>query len=220
MKTKKIIHTFAFSTLFLALSSVAYAQGEANDYSYVKSSDGQIVRSGFNLCWQDPYSGHEAYCDKKEIVAQNDVPVPPPPAPAPVRESSHYDATVLFHFDSYQLTNDGKAILDDLVAKTKQSQSNGDSVYIEVIGHTDRFGSDSYNQRLSEKRANTVAKYLEAQGVFTTNGEVGQRGVGKANPVVECHKGSFAADVKCLQPNRRVHAIVHINEDGSISTEQ
>lgn len=213
MKTKKIINTLALSTMFLAFANVSYAQSSASDYSYLKSSDGQIVRSGFNLCWQDPYHGNEPYCDKKEVVAQAEVPAPPPVVAAPVREASHYDATVLFHFDSYRLTTENQSILDDLIAKTKQSQNEGDTIYIDVIGHTDRFGSNSYNQSLSEKRANAVAKYLEDHGVYTSSGQVDAKGVGKAKPIVECHKGSFAADVKCLQPNRRVHAIVHINEE-------
>jgi len=39
------------------------------------------------------------------------------------------------------------------------------SSYIDVIGHTDNVGSDASNQRLSERRANTVLNYLVAQGV-------------------------------------------------------
>ena len=36
---------------------------------------------------------------------------------------------------------------------------------IEVAGHTDSTGSDAYNQRLSERRAQSVAQYLEGQGI-------------------------------------------------------
>lgn len=217
MKTKKIIHALGLCSIFLTfgvVAKVAYAQSSNDDgYSYVKTADGQIVRSGYNLCWQDPYHGNEAYCDKKEMVAQNEVVVAPPPPPSPVHEREHYDATVLFNFDSSYLTDESRDILDNLIAKTKEEKVNGDTVYIDVIGHTDRYGTEHYNQKLSERRADTVAHYLEEHGVYTTDGNVYARGVGKANPVVECNEGSFAANVKCLHPNRRVHAIIHINED-------
>ena len=41
-----------------------------------------------------------------------------------------------------------------------------DQTVVEVAGHTDSTGSDQYNQSLSERRANTVASYLQAQGVI------------------------------------------------------
>jgi OmpA-OmpF porin, OOP family len=75
---------------------------------------------------------------------------------------------------------------------------------IELIGHTDRLGSDSYNQELGQNRANTVRNLLVQNGVaenllFTES-------VGKSQPVTN---GCF--DVKnqeklkaCLQPDRRV----------------
>jgi len=52
---------------------------------------------------------------------------------------------------------------------------------VDVIGHTDNTGSDSYNQELSRQRAQTVSSYLRAQGV------AGQRlqtfGMGESQPV-------------------------------------
>lgn len=52
---------------------------------------------------------------------------------------------------------------------------------IEVAGHTDSRGSDSYNQQLSEERASTVAQYLRAQGVMTER--IITVGQGERNPV-------------------------------------
>lgn len=40
-----------------------------------------------------------------------------------------------------------------------------DQTVVEVAGHTDSTGSDAYNQALSERRANSVAQYLQSQGV-------------------------------------------------------
>ncbi len=67
---------------------------------------------------------------------------------------------------------------------------------IEVAGHTDSTGAESYNQALSERRAGTVASYLQSQGV------IGQRvitvGLGETWPMVN---NSSAAG---RQANRRV----------------
>ncbi len=38
-------------------------------------------------------------------------------------------------------------------------------VNIEIQGHTDQIGSDKYNDKLSQRRAETVKKYLIAKGV-------------------------------------------------------
>jgi outer membrane protein OmpA-like peptidoglycan-associated protein len=56
-----------------------------------------------------------------------------------------------------------------------------DKTVIEVAGHTDSTGSDSYNQNLSEERASTVAEYLRAQGVM--NERIITVGQGEGSPV-------------------------------------
>jgi outer membrane protein OmpA-like peptidoglycan-associated protein len=52
---------------------------------------------------------------------------------------------------------------------------------IEVAGHTDSTGSDSYNQQLSERRASSVANYLVGQGI--TQQRLMTVGAGEAHPV-------------------------------------
>jgi outer membrane protein OmpA-like peptidoglycan-associated protein len=54
---------------------------------------------------------------------------------------------------------------------------------IEVAGHTDNTGSAEYNQQLSERRANAVASYLEAQGL--ANNRVVTVGAGETRPVAD-----------------------------------
>jgi len=53
--------------------------------------------------------------------------------------------------------------------------------YIDVYGHTDSDGSDAYNQTLSERRAQSVAAYLETRGVQSAR--VATRGFGETQPV-------------------------------------
>ena len=53
--------------------------------------------------------------------------------------------------------------------------------YIDIIGHTDSKGSKEYNQRLSEKRARSVARYLESREVMSER--VAADGMGEVDPV-------------------------------------
>ena len=54
---------------------------------------------------------------------------------------------------------------------------------VEVAGHTDSTGSAEYNQKLSERRANSVAQYLESQGL--ANNRVVTVGAGATRPVAD-----------------------------------
>ncbi|MGB5333292.1 MAG: OmpA family protein [Woeseiaceae bacterium] len=71
-----------------------------------------------------------------------------------------------------------------------------DKTVVEVAGHTDNTGSESYNQSLSERRAGSVSTYLQAQGINS------QRlitvGMGELRPVAD----NNSADGR--QANRRV----------------
>lgn len=131
----------------------------------------------------------------------------PAPEPAPVAakcepksETITVGAEKLFGFDKSALKAEGKAALDDAAAKIK---ANPEIKAVIVTGHTDRIGSDAYNQKLSERRAKMVADYLVAQGV--DSGMIQSSGKGESSPVVEC-KGTKANKklISCLQPNRRV----------------
>jgi outer membrane protein OmpA-like peptidoglycan-associated protein len=53
--------------------------------------------------------------------------------------------------------------------------------YIDVYGHTDSTGSDSYNQDLSERRATSVADYLSSHGVQAAR--IATRGFGETQPI-------------------------------------
>jgi outer membrane protein OmpA-like peptidoglycan-associated protein len=55
-----------------------------------------------------------------------------------------------------------------------------DRTLVDVVGHTDSTGSDVYNQRLSEERADAVARYLEVNGVDPTR--IGTAGAGESLP--------------------------------------
>jgi len=132
-------------------------------------------------------------------VAPAPAPVPAPapkatPAPGPVKMAFAADA--FFDFDKSVLKAEGKARLKDLVEKIK-------SISLEVViavGHTDSVGTDAYNQKLSERRAEAVKAYLVSLGV--PKSRIYTEGKGESMP---------AADNKTAQgraKNRRVEVEV------------
>ena len=112
----------------------------------------------------------------------------------------------LFDFDKAVLRPEGKKALDtEVIAKIKQVQK---VELVLVTGHTDRLGSQAYNQKLSERRAATVRDYLTSQGV--AKDKIETLGMGKTQPVpgVKCEQKNRKELIACLQPHRRVEVEV------------
>lgn len=86
---------------------------------------------------------------------------------------------VFFDTDKYSLKKAGELELNRL-AKLLIQQSK---MKIQIAGHTDNKGSESYNQKLSENRANTVYKYLIEQGVSPKR--LDYKGFGEQKPITE-----------------------------------
>ena len=128
------------------------------------------------------------------------------PAPEPVAacvpqtETITVEAEKLFGFDKANINEEGKAALDEAAAKIK---ANPVINAVIVTGHTDRIGTDAYNQKLSERRAAQVKEYLTAQGVDQSI--IQTIGKGESEPVVQCVGNKKTKSlVSCLNPNRRV----------------
>ena len=71
-------------------------------------------------------------------------------------------SNITFDFDSSTLKPQFTPILDNVA----QTLTQYNQTVVEVAGHTDNVGTDSYNQALSERRANSVAAYLGSRGVM------------------------------------------------------
>lgn len=71
-------------------------------------------------------------------------------------------SNITFDFDSATLKPQFQPILDNVA----QTLTQYNQTVVEVAGHTDSVGTDSYNQALSERRANSVAAYLGSRGVM------------------------------------------------------
>lgn len=100
-------------------------------------------------------------------------------APTPVAEKVSFASEALFDFDQSTLKPQGKAALDQLLGQL----TGMDLEVIVTVGHTDAVGSDAYNQKLSQRRAEAVKAYLVAQGVETSR--VYTEGKGETQPVAD-----------------------------------
>lgn len=135
------------------------------------------------------------------VVAPAPAPAPvvePPPPPAPKFEKFTMSATELFSFDS-DAVNMPQPKLQELATAIK---GPGAPERIVITGYTDRLGSEQYNQKLSERRAQAVKNYIVEQGV--TADRLVAEGKGEADPIVQCNDKNKADLIKCLAPNRRV----------------
>lgn len=119
-------------------------------------------------------------------VPAPDPAAPPPPPPLP------QGGIVYFDLDSAEITPEAEATLAEMVAAIKGRELGG----ITVAGYTDRSGSASHNEALSQRRADAVASWLAAEGVTATT--VVTEGLGEADPAVPTEDGVV------MQANRRV----------------
>ena len=99
---------------------------------------------------------------------------------------------ITFAFDSSNLQSQFLPVLDNVAG----TLSEYNQTIVEVAGHTDSVGTDSYNQALSERRANSVAGYLGSKGIMQQRMIV--VGAGETRPVASNDTDSGRAQ------NRRV----------------
>jgi outer membrane protein OmpA-like peptidoglycan-associated protein len=130
---------------------------------------------------------------------------PPPPPPAPAPEPAPAPARKVidrltiranFDFDKSTIRKEDMADLDKAVAFVKKYPD----AKVDVEGHTDSRGTDKYNQKLSERRANAVKKYLVDKG--EKSDRITAVGKGEAEPIADnkTDKGRFE--------NRRVEVLI------------
>jgi OOP family OmpA-OmpF porin len=191
-----------------AWNSQARADSRAG---YLTTSDGTPV-IGESACVHTDEWGpgmHYRRCDPSAKLART--------APNPVRVAAKVNPTVpaapplpvpfklavdtLFGFDRIVLKPEGRALLHKLADRIGRADFGG----MEIVGHADRIGSDSYNQLLSERRAGAVRDYLVARGLDSQ--KLSARGVGTSEPATLAGECSGLRGVRlkdCLQPDRYV----------------
>lgn len=217
LNSRIIATLLAAAGLFVA-AGIASAQSSA-ERVYASDTRNEVIKSGTGLCWRTGYwtpgaAANDAAacaCDKDLMPkAKCEAPVTAAAAPAaPVAaapKTCDFTSTLkddqLFAFNKATLTPAAMAQLDKEVI-TRLAQCAQVNLVI-VTGHTDRLGSQQYNQKLSEKRAEAVKDYLVKKGV--KNDVIDTMGAGKTQsvPGVSCDdKLPRKKLIECLAPNRR-----------------
>ncbi len=147
------------------------------------------------------------------IASRTQMPVATASAPVPIvqtviqtKETFVVLADTLFRFDRSSLADMLPGGLQRLgqIAERLKTYKSIDT--LSITGHTDRLGSDEYNDKLSADRAATVKAQLEALGVRAN--KVTVEGRGKRQPVTSAAscagQGRSETLIQCLQPDRRV----------------
>lgn len=111
-----------------------------------------------------------------------------------------FNSKILFGFDRADLSASAKKNLDDL-ARVLNKYPDTD---MEIQGHTDNKGQNTYNNMLSQKRAGEVAAYLKGKGV--TAGRINTKGLGESTPKYSNNTEEGRTE------NRRVEFLISANE--------
>jgi len=111
-----------------------------------------------------------------------------------------FSNNVLFGFDKSELSDASKETLEKLVLVLNEYPDTD----IELQGHTDSKGSDTYNQSLSEKRANSVSTYLVSKGIAQSR--ITAKGFGETMPKYDNETEEGRSQ------NRRVEFLITANE--------
>lgn len=109
---------------------------------------------------------------------------------------------VLFDFDQSELRPDAPATLDRIA----QAIVFFADAPVQVAGHTDSRGSDTYNQQLSEQRAQPVVDYLVGAGVDTARTTA--QGFGETQPVAPNENSDGSDNPDGRAQNRRVEIVI------------
>lgn len=182
--------------MLMLAASPAFA-GPAEDAAYDKKdqpvydSNGKCVRTK----WQDVNDP----CAPRMVEAPKPAPIPAP-APAPIPEIALEQRTIYFDFDSAVLTAEAKTKLDALADVINTSQAIAD---VRIHGFTDQFGTSSYNEVLSIKRAASVKAYLDTKSrLSSTVAEV--KGLGKSESAGCESLKKRDEKIACMAKERRV----------------
>lgn len=196
---KHVLRTVVTISLF-ALGTTALAAG-ADKKGYLVDSQNEVVRSGFGLCWHTgfwtpadaieecdgaiakpaaaPAPSTTAPAQVSAPVSDKNITPAAAAAPAPTAERVTYSADAFFDFDKALLKPEGKATLQTLVAKLKDT----DIEVIVATGHTDSTGPEAYNVKLSMRRAKAVKAFLVSKGI--PEARVFVEGKGEAQPTAD-----------------------------------
>lgn len=185
---------------------------DVREWDYIfhfRLKDKSVATCQFKVQFDENYKGQDFFWKPASCATLFEKQVKSSPDMAPRTEPRRYVLSneVLFASGSAALSAAGKNAVSDWAQHISKEFDSVDRMT--VVGHADRMGSDAFNLRLSEKRANAVTE-LALTGLNTYNlnpNYVVSKGEGERQPVtsaVECQgkKGKLLS--ACLKPDRRV----------------
>jgi OOP family OmpA-OmpF porin len=134
-----------------------------------------------------------------EAAAAPETPLQPIPAAEPIPEKMKYCVSLGIEFDINK--SDIRPQYHDEVAKVGDFMKKYPTTTAVIEGYTDEVGSDDYNMQLSQRRAESVVKYLE-DNFGIDSSRLSAKGYGKAEPVAP------NATNAGMQKNRRINAVI------------
>lgn len=205
MKTSLYISTLIIIAS-VTLVNVASAEQNTSD-GYLLSSNNHPVMDSYNNCWKiSSWTPDMAImeCDPGLVKAAA-VELPKAPMNPTVMVLS-LESDTLFEFGKSEISAKGKQQLDNQVIDKMNKYPQ--IKMVTITGHTDLIGSETYNQKLSQQRADAVKDYLVGQGIASSRAQTAGRG--ESDPIVSCTgipgkiNNKNTKLIECLKPNRRV----------------
>ena len=105
---------------------------------------------------------------------------------------------IYFDFDKWNIRRDAAFELDKVV----EAMNKYPDLYIDIVSHTDKRGSEAYNMKLSDKRAKSTMEYIVSKGIDASR--LTAEGKGESEPAVNCSRCSKEQH----QQNRRSEFLI------------
>lgn len=174
---------FNTSTILAAAGALLLAASAhaAMNEKVVHSTNGNVVVDSQGDCVVTKWESKTNECKGGKAISANEL------------------RTVYFGFNSSALSAKERGELNTLAKGLKSDKVSA----VKIVGYADEIGSNSYNDKLSVKRANTVASYLRSKGI-KVNGNSEIRGLGESSSLSSCGDKTGAALRACLWQDRRV----------------
>lgn len=192
--------SFLLCAIALGMANVVFADDSA---VVIGPGDQPVKNEKFGTCVRTKWSSPSDPCGTAAPApAPRHVAQPAPmPAPQPVSKLEHEQLVIYFDFNKSNITTDSSAKLDTIADAVRRSPK---VLRVNIVGYTDQLGSDSYNEKLSVKRADAVKAYLDGKVHIDVN-VLGLRGLGDKDPVVDCSKvKARKKKIACMAKDRRV----------------
>lgn len=171
---------------YQGIAGLSYAIGSRTDltlnYRYLVTDESDF--EGAHLAHRDYYSTDDFHNQTVTVGLRFDLspdearmveaPAAPSPAaaPPPPPSAAPKQFLIFFGFNKTNLTAEAQSVVQQAAAAAREYGSAS----ISIVGHADTVGSQGYNQKLSERRANVVRQALVAQGIESSKITASGRG--------------------------------------------